>query len=79
MNYNSVFDTCKKQYKEIHEWMQSIKVSLSVLTANNSKQTVKNEKILKRIARIEEKLKIVNVEEPIPLTKEQLEEIEEGD
>ena len=63
MNYNKVFDTCKEQYEEMYKWMQSINVSLGVLVTNNSVQTVKNEKILKRIARIEEKLKIVNVEE----------------
>ena len=63
MNYNRVFETCQEQYADLHKWMQHIDVSLKVLTENNSTQTIKNAKILKRIARIEDKLKIVNKED----------------
>ncbi len=62
MNYNSVFNKCQEQYAEIYEWMQNIDICMAVLRENNSIQTMKNTKILKRIARIEEKLKIVNIE-----------------
>lgn len=47
-----------KQWKEIHVWMQGISVSFEVLRENNTTQTLKNAKILKRIARIEDKLNI---------------------
>jgi len=65
MIYEKVFEKCQNQYEDIHTWMQAMKISFDTLRENNSVQTVKNGKILKRIARIEEKLNIVNVEEPI--------------
>ena len=59
--------------------MQEMNVALKVLRDNSTAEKLNNSKILKRVARIEDKLKIVNVEEPIPLTEKQLEEIKEGD
>ena len=76
MIFERVFQKMQDQYLDMHTWMKDIKVSFDVLCENNSTQTVKNGKILKRLTRIEEKLKIVNVEEPIPLTEEQLKQIE---
>ena len=52
-----------KQWKDIHMWMQSITVSYDVLKENNTIQTTKIAKILKRVARIEDKLNIINIEE----------------
>ena len=69
MIFEQVFQKCQDQYQDMHTWMKDIKVSFDVLRENNSTQTTKNGKILKRLARIEEKLNIVNVEEPIPLTE----------
>lgn len=62
MNYDAVFNKVKEQHAEIHEWMQRIDVAIDVLLANNTTNTTKIDKTLKRMARIEEKLNIVNIE-----------------
>lgn len=79
MNLIKVFEEIEKQYKEMYPWMQKISVAIDVLRANNNTLTTNTTKIKKRIARIEDKLNIVNVDEPTPLTEKQVEEIEEGD
>jgi len=76
MILEKVFEKCQEQYLAIFTWMQRMNVSLSVLVENNTIQTKNIEKIYKRLARIEDKLKIVNV---IPLTEKDLEGIKEGD
>ena len=58
MNIEKIIDQVTKQWEEIYTWMQSITVSFSVLKENNTIQTTKIAKILKRVARIEEKLNI---------------------
>ncbi len=63
MILEKVFDTMQKQYTRMFVWMDNISVYVGVLRENNTIQTIKIEKTLKRIARIEEKLKIVNIEE----------------
>ena len=65
MNYDSAFKIMQEQYKKMYEFMQNMNVAISVLNTNNSNETLNNKKILKRIARIEDKLKIVNIEEEI--------------
>ena len=76
MILEKVFEKCQEQYLAIFIWMQRMNVSLGVLVENNTIQTKNIEKIYKRLARIEDKLKIVNV---IPLTEKDLEGIKEGD
>jgi len=63
MILEKVFKTIEKQYAQMFVWMQNISVCIGVLRENNGIQTIKNEKILKRIARIEDKLKIIDIEE----------------
>lgn len=63
MHYEGVFKIMQEQYEKMYVFMQNIDVCIDVLRANNTVQTVSNKKILKRIARIEDKLKIVNIEE----------------
>jgi len=63
MILEKVFKKIEEQYIQMFVWMENINVCISVLRENNGIQTVKNEKILKRIARIEEKLKIVDIKE----------------
>ena len=65
MNYDFAFKTMQEQYEKMYEFMQNMDVAISVLNTNNSSETLNNKKILKRIARIEDKLKIVNIEEEI--------------
>ena len=63
MNYNDVFRKCQEQYAKMEKFMQNINVCVGILRENNSTQTINNKKILKRVARIEDKLKITNIEE----------------
>ena len=79
MHFEGAFKVMQEQYEKMYTFMQNINVCVDVLRANNSIQTINNKKILKRIARIEDTLKIVHVDEPIPLTEKQLEEIQEDD
>jgi len=72
MILEKVFEKCQEQYLAIFIWMQRMNVSLGVLVENNTIQTKKNEKIYKRLARIEDKLKIIDI-------TELLENLKEGD
>ena len=65
MNYDFAFKTMQEQYEKIYEFMQNMDVAVDVLRENNTTNTIKIDKTLKRIARIEDKLKIVNIDEEI--------------
>ena len=62
MNYDGVFRKCQEQYETMYKWMRGIDINMDVLRANNSSNTMKVDKILKRIARMEDKLKIIRIE-----------------
>ena len=62
MIIEKVFEKMQKQYKEMHTWMQGISVQISVVHGNNNTLSTNYQKMLKRIARIEEKLNIINIE-----------------
>ena len=62
MNYNSIWEKCQEQYDTMYKWMRNINVCIEVLRTNNSVMTLKTDKVLKRIARIEDKLKIIRIE-----------------
>ena len=63
MHIEKIIAEVEKQSNKMYAWMNNINVCVSVLNENNTIQTTNNKKILKRIARIEDKLKIVNIEE----------------
>lgn len=63
MHIEKIIAEVEKQSNDMYAWMNNINVCVSVLNENNTIQTTNNKKILKRIARIEDKLKIVNIEE----------------
>ena len=63
MNYNDVFNTIKTQYEQMFVWMQAMQAMLDVIYKNNNILTTNYQKMLKRLARIEDKLKIVDIEE----------------
>lgn len=62
MIFEKVFEKCQEQYDTIYKWMNGMNISIDVLRANNSATTLKTDKVLKRIARIEDKLKIIKIE-----------------
>ena len=62
MNYNDVFKTMQEQYTRMDKFLQKMDVCIGVLRENNSVQTINNKKILKRIARIETQLNIIDKE-----------------
>jgi len=63
MNYDSVWSRCQEQYKKIYDFMQGTDVSLGVIKTNVSTQTANYKKIDKRISRIEDKLRILDIKE----------------
>lgn len=60
MNYNNVFETIKKQYEQMFPWMQKITTQIDVIYQNTTALNTSYKKLLKRVARIEEKANIVS-------------------
>ena len=58
MNVDKIVAVMQKQYKEMHTWMQGISVQVSVVHGNNNTLSINYQKMVKRIARIENKLNI---------------------
>lgn len=63
MNFEFVFRTMQEQYERMYDFMQSMDVAMNTLKTNNTANTLKIGKTLKRVARVEDKLKIINIEE----------------
>jgi hypothetical protein len=63
MNYDRVFNEMQGQYQIIATNMETMGLQSSASYNNNIEILQMIKKILKRIARIEDKLKIVNIEE----------------
>jgi hypothetical protein len=63
MNYDRVFNEMQGQYQTIATNMQTVGLESKASYNNNIEILQIIKKILKRMARIEDKLKIVNLEE----------------